>query len=89
MVMERAEKKNLEFNVICDEKLPRTLYGDEVRMRQIIVNLLTNAIKYTDQGSVTLNVQGKWKNEKEIILSVSVKDTGAGLLEENRKKLLY
>lgn len=87
MVMERAEKKNLEFNVICDEKLPRTLYGDEVRMRQIIVNLLTNAIKYTDQGSVTLNVQGKWKNEKEIILSVSVKDTGAGLLEENRKKL--
>ncbi|MCM1257459.1 MAG: response regulator [Roseburia sp.] len=87
MVVERAEKKNLELNVICDEKLPRTLQGDEVRMRQIIVNLLTNAIKYTEKGSVTLKVQGKRKSDREILLTVSVKDTGAGLQEESRKKL--
>ena len=76
MVEERARKKNLEFKVICDENIPRTLLGDEVRMRQIIVNLLTNAIKYTEKGCVTLNVQGKWKNEEEILLTISVKDTG-------------
>ena len=87
MVEERARKKNLEFKVICDENIPRTLLGDEVRMRQIIVNLLTNAIKYTEKGCVTLNVQGKWKNEEEILLTISVKDTGTGLLEENRKQL--
>ncbi|MDE6981254.1 MAG: response regulator, partial [Lachnospiraceae bacterium] len=87
MVAERARKKNLDFKVICDENIPRTLLGDEVRMRQIIVNLLTNAIKYTEKGCVTLNVQGKWKNEKEILLTISVKDTGTGLLEENRKQL--
>lgn len=87
MVEERARKKNLEFKVICDENLPRTLLGDEVRMRQVIVNLLTNAIKYTEEGCVTLNVKGKWKNEEEILLVISVKDTGSGLLEENRKQL--
>ena len=56
MLLGKAKEKGLVFNVDSDKNLPAKLYGDEVRIRQILVNILNNAIKYTEKGSVTLKV---------------------------------
>ncbi|MCQ2553232.1 MAG: response regulator [Clostridia bacterium] len=92
MIATRAEKKGLVLNLDIDENLPAKLYGDDVRIRQIITNILTNAVKYTDKGSVTLTIKGseikKTEGEKDKIrLLVSVKDTGKGIRPEDMKKL--
>ena len=63
------------------------LYGDEIRVRQIITNILTNAVKYTKQGSVTLTVSGKQLSDEMVQLYVSVKDTGIGIKEEDIGRL--
>lgn len=82
----KAEEKYLKFNVEVNPELPNSLYGDDVRIKQIFVNLLGNAIKYTEKGSVTLLVDGS-VNRDWVTLRVQVKDTGIGIKEEDRKKL--
>lgn len=79
----RMEKKHLEFLVRIDESLPSMYLGDEVRIKQVINNLLTNAVKYTDRGSVTLEVGGYLLDEKHMMLCVTVSDTGQGIKKEN------
>lgn len=86
-VSERAKNKELEFIVEVDEKLPRVLLGDDVRISQVIVNLLTNAVKYTETGSVTLIIREKERLENKTHLFICVKDTGIGIREEDHKKL--
>ena len=81
VVQPRIQKKNLQLVLDIDEKIPNGLYGDEVRIRQIITNILTNAVKYTEKGSVTLRVQMKKKDSRHVILEVAVKDTGIGIRE--------
>ena len=54
MIQKRAENKGLSFQVEADQKIPTGLFGDEVRIKQVVTNLLTNAVKYTEKGSVTL-----------------------------------
>ncbi len=87
----RAEKKNLDFSINADESCSLKFYGDESRLRQVLLNLLNNAVKYTDTGKVVLNV-GFDKSEiglgdDEVIMSFSVKDTGIGIKEEDQKRL--
>ena len=81
VIQSRIEKKNLQLILDIDENIPNILYGDEVRIRQIITNILTNAVKYTEKGSVTLRVHMKKKDSRHIILQVAVKDTGIGIKE--------
>ncbi len=84
----RAEEKGLKFTVRVDPATPRLLKGDEIRVKQIITNLLTNAVKYTEKGEITLEVgfeKAAWAGEIE--LKVSVKDTGSGIRQENLHKL--
>ena len=83
----RADDKGLEFIVLADEKLPSELFGDEIRIKQIITNILTNAVKYTEKGSVTLQVTFQKKSEDKILLRISVTDTGIGIKEEDMDKL--
>lgn len=78
----RARDKDLKIIVECDKNIPRLLSGDETHIRQVIVNLLTNAVKYTEKGSVTMTVGGEL-SENKYILHVSVKDTGIGIAKEN------
>ena len=78
----RANDKGLKFNVIIDPKLPSVLYGDEVRIKQILVNLINNAIKYTQEGSVDLRVESEIKDEETVDLTISVSDTGIGIKKE-------
>lgn len=88
MVAERLEKKGLESEVLCEETLPRILRGDEVRIRQIFTNLLTNAVKYTETGKVTINVKGTMQGDC-LQLILQVKDTGIGIKPENLDKLFH
>ena len=89
MIRIKAEEKQISFISDIDREIPRYLYGDEMRIKQIITNILTNAVKYTDQGSVTLRIGfDKCKSEPDsIMLKVSVKDTGIGIREEDIEKL--
>ena len=95
MVAIRAHDKNLELIMDISPDIPRALFGDEVRIRQVINNLLSNAVKYTNEGSVTLKV---WSEKVEIDpiqgnvtprieLCIQVKDTGIGIREKDREKL--
>lgn len=86
MVSDRASDKNLEFIVDCDEKLPAYLLGDIKRLRQVILNILSNAVKYTDEGSVTLKVRGN-SSKDNIDLVISVIDTGIGMKKEDMERL--
>lgn len=83
----RAHEKNLEFSVNVSPKLPSMLYGDEVRIKQVLTNILCNAIKYTQEGSVTLFVDGEQTGEDEFILKMAVNDTGMGIRQTDIKHL--
>ena len=81
-----AGKKGLDFQVKVDENLPSELYGDVAKIRQVIVNLLNNAVKYTKQGKVTLHIRGALVGDN-LNLKVKVEDTGIGIKEDNIEKL--
>lgn len=87
MISKRAEDKGLLLNINVDENLPHILYGDEIRIKQCIINILTNAVKYTEKGSVSLSFNFEKQNENEINLIVHVKDTGIGIKTEDMDKL--
>ncbi len=80
--------KKIEFEVYVDENVPTQLIGDEIRIRQILNNLLSNAFKYTEAGKIRFSVTFEnGKTESEVILIFVVSDTGHGMTEEQAKKL--
>ncbi|MDR1947672.1 MAG: response regulator, partial [Desulfovibrio sp.] len=81
-----AAGKSLRLECDIDETLPRVLYGDEGRVRQVIMNLVSNAVKYTRKGQVCLRLRRTTKNERGY-LSVSVEDTGIGIKKEDFPRL--
>ena len=83
MIHIKAEQKILELEINVDENLPDTMFGDEIRLRQIIVNLLNNAVKYTQKGTVTLTATGKKTGVDMITLKIDITDTGMGIKEED------
>ncbi len=86
MMSVRATQKDLEYRTKIDETLPDELIGDEMRVRQIMINLLNNAIKYTEKGYVQLSVTGIPKGES-VLLKISIKDSGIGIREDDKKHL--
>ena len=89
MVYTRADEKGLILNLEIDKDIPRLLNGDEVRIKQIITNLLTNAVKYTEKGSVTFSM-GYEKvpdDPDSVMLNVAVRDTGIGILPEDIERI--
>lgn len=87
MVEIKAANKNLEFIPVISENIPYLLFGDEIRIKQVIINLLTNAVKYTNEGSVVLKVDWKEAGDSHIMLIISVTDTGIGIKEEDINRL--
>lgn len=83
----RAHEKELEFKVDIDPEIPSMLYGDEVRIKQVVTNMLTNAVKYTAEGSVTLTAKGERVAADQIMLRISVADTGMGIRKESLEDL--
>lgn len=87
MISLKARTKDLELEVMVDENLPNQLEGDDIRIRQVLINLLNNAVKYTHSGKVTLQVRKvNWEKEKAQIEFV-IKDTGIGIKKEDIEKL--
>ena len=85
----RATDKGLKYNVNVSKEIPRGFVGDEVRIRQIMLNVISNAIKYTNEGEIGIDVDYKLRDDseegKEIVIAVS--DTGIGIKEEDKEKL--
>ena len=87
MVSSKAAEKGLQLKVDVAKDIPHVLYGDEIRVKQCILNILNNAVKYTHEGSVTLRLTGRRISEEEVALRVNVIDTGIGIKEEDLSKL--
>ena len=85
----RAEQKDIAFNYLPDPNLPEGIHADEKRLRQVLINLLGNAIKFTDQGSVTLTVEvaEQYPNSDLTGLRFQVEDTGVGIAPTNLEKI--
>ena len=87
MVKPNAESKKLRFEVNVNPEIPNRLFGDVVRLEQIVINILNNAIKYTNKGMVSFNIDFETEDAEYIILKVSVQDTGIGIKPEDLEKL--
>ncbi len=87
MLEERAGEKSLTLGVKIENEVPDSMISDEFRIRQILINLMNNAIKYTDEGSVELILGGEYTSDDKYTLIMSVKDTGRGIREEAQKHL--
>ena len=87
MIHPRVDKKGLQLIANADENLPTMLFGDEIRIKQVVTNILTNAVKYTEKGSVTLTVDFKKIADDKISLRFEIKDTGIGIKPEDIPKL--
>ena len=87
MIEAKATEKNLEIKIEIDENIPDGLIGDEIRIRQVLLNILTNAVKYTKEGSVTFKADCTKKEEDNADLTFHIIDTGIGIKDENLDKL--
>ena len=83
MLWLKAKEKNLEFHVNIAPDIPAELYGDEVRIKQILINMVNNAIKYTKEGSVSLSIQCGERHNNDLDVVYTVSDTGIGIKKEN------
>lgn len=83
----QANEKSIQLELILSKELPKILIGDPFRVNQIITNILSNAIKFTDNGKVTFNVELHKQIEKDIYVKFSINDTGIGISDEQQEKL--
>lgn len=83
----KADSKALPLEITMNSNLPSRLFGDEVRIRQIINNFLSNAVKYTEKGKISFSIDYQELENQEIMLIITVKDTGIGIKKEDMDKL--
>jgi len=83
----KAEQKGVELNSEISEQVPEVVVGDPTRMRQILVNLITNALKFTSEGEVSINISIQDKTEDKVSLRVEVSDTGIGIPLDKQQQL--
>ena len=87
VVTTRIGDKNIAFIVEVNPEMPVLLYGDDVRVQQVLLNLLTNAVKFTQHGRILLSFDYRSIGDDEIMLQMKVSDTGMGIKEEDKEKL--
>lgn len=87
MIWIRIHEKKLEFKIDISEDIPSMLYGDEVRIKQVLTNILTNAVKYTNEGSITFSAHSERIASNMVRLRISVADTGIGIRKESMDDL--
>ena len=83
----RASQKGLEFKIDISPEIPSMLYGDEVRLKQVLTNILTNAVKYTETGSVTMVAKSERASANSVRLKITVSDTGMGIKKDDLDQL--
>ncbi|MCX6281010.1 MAG: response regulator [Bacteroidetes bacterium] len=87
MLHVRAEGKGLKLFLTISSDLPDLIKGDPVRLKQIVMNLANNAIKFTTEGSISIVIETAWQNEVQLMVKCRVIDTGLGISEKGREKL--
>lgn len=87
LVWIRAREKRLEFKLDISPEIPSMLYGDAVRIKQVVTNLLSNAVKYTQKGYITLTARSEMRDNNRVLLTISVKDSGIGIRKEDMQRL--
>lgn len=87
MVRLKAEEKGLVFDTEIEESIPDVLYGDELRIRQVMLNILSNAVKYTREGKIWLKITKECADEDALLLKIEVGDTGIGIKREDMGRL--
>ncbi len=87
MVSVKADEKGLALETDISKDLPKELWGDDKRIKEIMLNLLNNSVKYTEKGTVTFTVSSEKETDDTIRLMIKVKDTGIGIREEDKDKL--
>ncbi len=87
MLMPQARAKGLEFTIDTDIRIPNALHGDASHLTQILLNLLQNAVKFTERGSIALHAGELSRTDERIVLKLSVRDTGIGIPEEARQRI--
>ena len=87
MFIEKANRKHLYVDVNIEDSIPDTLNGDPIRLTQILVNLLGNAIKFTNRGGINIDIKMVASDKQEIQLQFNVKDSGIGIASEKQKNI--
>ena len=87
IIRTRLMEKPIRFYTNIDSRIPNSLIGDEVRLRQIILNLLSNAAKFTDKGHISITITAEERTEKQVWLRIAVSDSGHGIKPEDQEKL--
>ena len=82
VIKSKSAEKGLQFSLDVSKRIPNTLKGDPIRLSQVLINLSTNAIKFTDTGTVSVSIQLIEKNDKKVVLGFSVQDTGIGMTKK-------
>ena len=83
----KTQEKGLELIFDCDPEIPRVLVGDPLRLGQILINLTSNAVKFTEQGEVLVKIEWVDRTEHDLLLRVSVRDTGMGMTQSQQARL--
>jgi len=83
----KTTEKNLDFEIYVSKKIPTNLYVDELRLRQILLNLVSNAVKFTDKGKITVKIEAQNQDDRQCDLILSISDTGKGIAPEFHKKI--
>jgi PAS domain S-box-containing protein len=83
----KAQKKNIAMTIFIDESVPDSVVGDSVRLRQILINLQGNAIKFTEQGEVSLNVHLEEDTPDHLLIRFEVRDTGTGIAKDAQRRI--
>ena len=83
----KAEEKDLELQINISENIPEWINGDSLRLKQVLINLVGNAIKFTKKGKVIISCEKETENDRNIVLHFSVADTGIGISEEQKEKI--
>lgn len=89
LIRDNAESKGLSLQILTDERIPRVLVGDAVRLSQVLVNLLSNSVKFTESGSVTLAISLLASDSASCSLRFRVSDTGIGMTPEQQARLFH
>lgn len=87
IIMSHIDQKNVQFIVDVSPDIPRELLGDSLRIKQILLDLASNAIKFTKNGYIILKIEPSWENEDEVILHTTIQDTGIGIKKSDMQKL--
>lgn len=87
IISNQAREKGLEFKMNLGKDIPCQMYGDKIRLREIMINLLNNALKYTESGTITLDMEVLEKTSDQAYIKIAVSDTGIGIREEDQQSL--